>query len=526
MRKVKRHWTDRLLEGIAPRVAARRLQARQFLAMTEGGYKGGRRDRRPTRNWRPPESSADAAILPDLPDLRARSRDNARNMPLATGAIATNVTSVVGDGLVLQSTIDREALGLSEEQAEAWQRSAEREFHIASKTADWTRVQCFEELQALAFRSTLESGDVFAVRRFRRDAGDTYGTKLMLIEADRVSNPNRRQDTDQITAGIEFDGNGVPLACHVSDKHPGGQRVAGMNWARVPLRSNDGRPLVLHLYDRLRPEQTRGVPYLAPIIESVKQLGDYTDAEATAAVNSAMLFAFEKLPAAVDEEGNPVVGQREASDADNEVTLEDGALITLDPGSDIVVQAPGRPNSEFGNFYLAFLRAIGVALELPLEVLIKHFTASYSASRAALEMAWQFFRCRRTWLARRFCQPFYEWVLEEAVAFGRINAPGFFEDELIRQAWCGAMWIGPSRWSLDPGKDATADETDMRTGVKTLAQCIIERGGGDPDQKHQQRAREVNRRVRDKLEAPVGAAKPSAAEEPAPERDEDEEEEE
>jgi capsid protein len=62
---------------------------------------------------------------------------------------------------------------------------------------------------------------------------------------------------------------------------------------------------------------------------------------------------------------------------------------------------PARPNPEFDAFVMSILRQIGVGLEIPYEILIKHFTASYSASRAALETAWQFFRRRRTWLARR-----------------------------------------------------------------------------------------------------------------------------
>jgi capsid protein len=79
----------------------------------------------------------------------------------------------------------------------------------------------------------------------------------------------------------------VPQAYHVSDRIPAPPRRR-LKWERVPARDRDGRPPVLHLFDRLRPEQTRGVPYLAPVIEHLKQLGDYSDAEVTAAVVSAM----------------------------------------------------------------------------------------------------------------------------------------------------------------------------------------------------------------------------------------------
>src|SRR5690606_18975305 len=115
----------------------------------------------------------------------------------------------------------------------------------------------------------------------------------------------------------------------------------------------------------------------------------------------------------------------------------------------------------------------------PYEVLVSHFEASYSASRAALETAWQAFSGRRTWVARNFCQPTYEWFLAECVARGILKAPGFFDDPIRRAAWCGALWIGPARISLDPTKDAEAAKVWMNLGVKTLEEVTTETTGGD-----------------------------------------------
>src|SRR5690606_12542726 len=117
---------------------------------------------------------------------------------------------------------------------------------------------------------------------------------------------------------------------------------------------------------------------------------------------------------------------------------------------------PGRPNAGFDPFVLAVLRQIGVALELPYEVLIKHFTSSYSAARAALLDAWRFFRRRRAWLARKFCQPVYEAWLADAVATGLVDAPGFFADPVRRASWCGARWIGDAPGQIDPQKEVDA----------------------------------------------------------------------
>jgi capsid protein len=231
--------------------------------------------------------------------------------------------------------------------------------------------------------------------------GDVYGTKLQLIEADRVSAiPNRRRTPTRSPAASRS----TPTACRRLPHH---QQASGGNcaspaltWTRIPRAPRGGFP-VLHLFDRLRPELTRGVPYLAPVIEHLKQLGDYSDAEVTAAVVSAMSPVIETPPTRTI---TPMIGETRAPTLnDNEVKLGAGAVISL-AGREGNLANPSRPNAKFDRSS-GVLRQIGVALELPFELLIKHFTASYSASRAALEMAWQFFRKKRGALRWRFCQP-------------------------------------------------------------------------------------------------------------------------
>jgi lambda family phage portal protein len=487
---------DRFVGWVSPQRGLERLHARASLSamIGIGGYTGGARDRRPTKMWRPFAGSADSDTIPDLPALRTRSRDLVRNTPIATGAIATVVTNVVGDGLQLQPELDGDALGLHEAAVEAWEKTVSREWCHFSRTADFTRVQCLAELQALAFRAVLESGDVVIVRRWRLDPGDIYGTKLQLIEADRLSNPGlsnlsiKLENGNLSVGGVEVNADGVHVSYSISNRHPGEYLPAAMTWNTIPARTAAGEQVVLHLYDRLRPELTRGVPYLAPVVEHLKQLGDYSDAEVSAAVISAMMTVFVETP--TDDDANPPIGETDPQLDDNEVKLGNGAVISLNPGEKANLVNPTRPNSNFDPFVQAFLRQVGVALELPFELLVKHFTASYSASRAALEMAWQFFRRRRCWLAQAMCQVVYEWFLTEAVATGRIDAPGFFDDPVIRQAYCRAFWIGPNRVSVDPKKEAEADKLDIETGVKTRQQVCLERTGGEFDDKVAQLGKE------------------------------------
>ena len=122
---------------------------------------------------------------------------------------------------------------------------------------------------------------------------------------------------------------------------------------------------------------------------------------------------------------------------------------------------------------------IGAGLGIPYDVLVKEYNSSYSAARAALLDAWEEFRMRRTWFVDDFCQPVYEIWLSEAVARGRSIAPGFFDDPLIRAAWCSAQWIGPVQGSLDPLKEANAAVLKIQHGLKTHEQATMEDSGGD-----------------------------------------------
>ena len=84
----------------------------------------------------------------------------------------------------------------------------------------------------------------------------------------------------------------------------------------------------------------------------------------------------------------------------------------------------------------------------------------------------------------------YELWLAEAVARGRVIAPGFFDDPLLRAAWCGARWIGPVQGSLDPQKEVEAAILQTHHGFRTHEQVTREMGGGDWEENAEQLARE------------------------------------
>ncbi len=480
---------DKAIHYFDPIKGYQRQQARTMSALS-GSYSGAKRGGGTFKNWFTSSNDANADTLPDLPLLQSRSRDLVRNNPIACGAINTVTSSVVGSGLTLQSSIDAEFLGLSPEESAEWQKNTEREFKLFadSKNCDITRTQNFAGLQDLAFRSALENGDSFGLLPRVPVVGSPYSTRVQLIESDRICNEKDKRNSANLAGGIEIDQYGAPELLHVLKSHPGAIGATSRKWEKVRFfGAKTGRVNVIQLFDRRRIGQLRGVPYLAPVIEPLKQLSRYTDAELMAAVVSGLFTVFVKSEAGSDSllSGDDVVQKS------RDYELGAGSIIEGLPGDSIETIDAGRPNKEFSPFVDAILMQVGVALELPKEVLVKSFTSSYSAARASLLDAWKFFSKRRRVLATNFCQPVYEAWLEEAVSIGRVHAPGFFTDPLIRKAYCTALWHGDGPGAIDPYKEANAVEKRLSIRLTSLAEEKAAYDGGDWEQTVIQRKKEI-----------------------------------
>jgi len=490
---------DRVITHFSPAMGIARYNARlKVSAMQDTGYVGASQTLRSMRNWFTDSGSADELVVNELPTLRERSHDAFRNIPIATSAIRTGVTNVVGTGLKLNSMLDAQYLGMSDSKSTAWQNKTEREFRLfaESKDSDAARTLCFYEQQELMFLSALLSGDAFALLpMIPRRKSLPYDLRIKLVEGHQVSTPDYMQDGSRLAAGIEVDKYGAPVKYHMLDKHPGALDVAPKVWRAVPaFGERTGRRNVLHLFRPDRPGQRRGVPYLAPVLESLKQLGRYTQAELMAAVVGGMLTVFITSET-VSGFGNPTPGSETepsgtTAGTPQEYELGHGSMVGLAPGEKAETVSPGRPNSQFDPFFFAIVKQIGASLEQPVEILLKHFDSSYTASRAAFLQGWKFYQGRRAWLARGFCQPVYEEFLVEAITIGRIAAPGFFEDPAARVAYCRADWIGPTQGQIDPIKEVIAAQKRVENGFSTRAEETAALTGGDFEAKHRKRVKE------------------------------------
>lgn len=476
------------------------------------GEAGASWNKRAVKGFNAPSGSAHEDIDFHNFTMRQRARMLYMAAPVATSAIKTNRTNVIGVGLRLKSRIDREVLGLTPDQAEKWQKNTEREFSLWAsdkRACDATGMNNFYGLQQLALVSWLLSGDCIGIVKQRKTTRLLpYSLRVHLIEADRIATPTgsglgtsllyttgkNPDNGNTIYDGVEVDKDGMVVAYHIRSTYPFELGAPlRTEWARVlAYQEHTGLPNVLHVIDTERPDQYRGVSYLAQVIEPLLQLRRYTESELMAAVIESFFTAFIKTEASkeempfneVDEEA-----EREPKNP-NDYNMGPGQVNIMDPGEDVVFAEPKHPNGSFDKFAEAISSQVGAALEIPADLLLKKFNASYSASRAALLEAWKAFKMRREWFADDFCRPLYEIWMSEAVARGRIYAPGFFDNPAIHAAYLGSEWLGPSQGQLDPVKEITAEILACSEGFSTHEQSTIRLNGGQWDSNVEQLQRE------------------------------------
>lgn len=454
------NWLDRVVSSVAPATALRRAQARAAMAMLARSYEGARIGRR-TEGWVVAGTSANAEIGTALVRLRDRSRDMVRNNPYAAKAVQAVVSNLVGTGIMPRA---RAGLGAEFEDAAANDR-ADRLWARFAEACDADGLTDFSGLQALIVRTMVESGEcLLRIRERRLEDGLAVPLQLQILEPDHLD-AGKTGDLPGggfVLQGVEFDALGRRRAYWLYPVHPGEvamARKASFVSQSVPASS------VLHLFDRLRPGQVRGVPWFAPVILKLRDLDDYDDAELVRKKIEACFAAF--VTGSDDEE---TLG-RASADADGRrvESFEPGMIEYLAPGKDVKFATPSYAGG-YGEYMRVQLHAIAAGVGLTYELLTGDLSqVNYSSIRAGLiefrrrmeALQWQL-------LVPGLCRPVWQRFVAAAQAIGALP-----------EGIIDAEWTAPRFEAVDPLKDIQADILAVRGGLMTLKEAIA-RQGYDP----------------------------------------------
>jgi len=462
--------------------------------------------------FRVSKGSADRDLKFDRETIALRARNLYQNSAFAGALVNTIDTNVVGTGLKLRPTIPWNLLGIDREYADAWEKRTQELFEIwaSSKFCDAERKCDFHELQSLAIKTELISGDCFALTQYKKNAGP-FGLCIKLLEADRCQNPISVVDCQRLAQGIEVDENGMNVAYHFTKVPPFNieDYTYLFETVRVPAFDSFGYANVIHCFTPDRTDQRRGISALAPIISQIKQQERYQDAELLAAVVSAMFTVFlesNNQDEAGMLDGNVPDEERVGNDAGPKTPIElaPGAIVELPQGYKINPANPTRPNVNYKPFVDSIFCEAAARVGISYEVVLKQFNSSYNAVRAALlESKKTFGRVKHNFVSD-FCQPIYEKWLQQAIITGVIDAPGFMENPLARAMWSRCAWIGDSAFLLDPLKETQAIKMQLDEQLMSRDAAVAAITGGEYERTAHELAEE--KELRESLELPEPGA--------------------
>jgi lambda family phage portal protein len=465
------------------------------------------------KGWLVSYGSADRDISTDRRTLEKRSRSLYQNSLFSRAIISSFTTNVVGNGLSVRPDVYAEGLGMSEEEAKAWNRSTQIKFQMwaDSKFCDTERKNTFVQQQDLALKTQLISGDCFVLRNWI-SSPSPWGMCLKLLEGDRCINPFGVADTNKLTCGVETDDLGAPVAYYFSTVPP--YNVENYSeivpTERVAAFSDSGMPNVFHVFVSERPDQRRGISVLAPIIPALKQQEKYQDAELIAAVVSSMFTVFIKSSgseSAPDMEGNvPDPLKIEPAGPSSAIEMSPAGIVGLGENESIDIADPKRPNANYDAFVNSIFKEAAASLGLSSEVVLRKFETSYNAVRAAILESKKTFDRMRSNLVSDFCRPIYEAWLNESILMGLVKCPGY-EDPMIRLFWNKAQWIGDAPMMLDPLKETQAFKMQIDEQLKDRGSVARQMGNDDYDTIASNLAAEKALRTKLGLPEPGGVSK-------------------
>lgn len=479
--------------------ASARLMA--SVAIPRSAYAAADQGHQSLAGWMPPMQSADAEWLRDRNISIARIRDLERNEGWVSAGIDRQVDMLVGGALRLNSKPDAEALGISQDEAHALGRSIQSKWRAWAEDpifrCDSERQLPFAGLAGLAAREFVGVGESVAVLRWIERAGWPARTAVQIIDPDRLSNPNGAPDSETLRGGVEKDGDGAPIAYHIRREHPSdvfGLTADPFHWDRIErwdqVVPGWDRPKVLHLYDKRRPGQTRGISRFVANIVKTRLLSRYSENEVkTAAINATILgsiytelgaeYAAERLGNDAGQTNWSEFNTQRADFYKDRRVMEDARFLTLFPSDKLDLNVQPRQTAGYPAFQTAFLQAFAASLGISYEQLSMDWSrTNYSSARAALNEVWRGVQRLRAILVWGFALPVFAAWLEDAIDAGEVElpegAPDFYD---APAAYLRCEWIGPGRGFIDPVKEAQAAKMRQDGRISTLEREAAEQGG-------------------------------------------------
>jgi capsid protein len=325
----------------------------------------------------------------------------------------------------------------------------------------------------------------------------TDGTVRMVEAAEIVTPPKQIANGKKIVSGVEYDGNGAPVALWVANTPPGGDYSVRdhrrIEWDKLTLLRNPGHR---------RMNQTRGEPGLAATVRYMELIDDGIDATILAyraAVYTALVakvadpsqFTNSAIAqtAALDGASNPA-----ASGSPQELAWEPMGIMTIGKDEDITAIKPEHPSTAFEPFMKSLVRWVGSDPGVPLELtMLDASQTNYHGFKSAVGNAYRHF----AWIQYQLSEwltTLATWRIAMWIQSGELTAP---ED------WDAIEWRFAGPPIIDAKEEYEAVSLAFSQRFKSRAQCLQDIGYTGPVEDLDNQIQSELKDMRDKGIEPV-----------------------
>lgn len=473
--------------------------------------------------------------------LRARSWQSFIESEITQTVIKKYIIWAIGTGLRLRAEPETELLkltGVDTTESERFNEVTERYFKLwaKSKRASYNHMMTLDSTAKEVKKNAILGGDVLV-----RVIIKTEGVSVQVIDGGNVVSPISNPTGARINHGVEVDKNGKHVAFHVR------KSAGSFETERIAAYTSNGIEVAFMVYGaRYRTDDTRGIPLISVVLETLSKLERYKEATVGSAEERAkipyfikhelgavgenpltqnMMAAFSGITGDAEVDGRAPVSDDGKALARTVATTTNKQTFNLPPGSDIV-SLDSRNELMFKEFYDTNIDLICSALCIPPDVARSMYNSNFSASRAALKDWEHVLKVERADFTEQFYAKVYQVWLFYMVMSDKISAPGYAEafsrgDYQIVDAYSCCRFDGDKVPHIDPEKEVRAErlklgDTGANIPLTTVEDACERLDTGDSDSIVQQYSEEIKQSV--SLGIPISEAKLTApeAEPPAP----------
>lgn len=424
----------------------------------KGRYDAAQTDHTNARHWAQADGlSPDQANNPAVRRiLRNRSRYERANNTYINGMVDLMAESVIGTGPRLQFLDESPDVNAAMELL----------FN------QWFQGMGGPDKLLTGYISAIGDGEMFLVESNEFNQRSPVQLTYKLIEAERCTSGFQSNFGNNID-GVIINDAGTVVSYTFAKRAPGDR------FGIVVVDSRDLQAFsadqVIHLYKIARPEQHRGVPEIAAALPTGSMFRDFTLSTLSAARLAATYSGVLHTNSGAFDDDDSAGGENSSGEFESFDTfaLENGMLLTLPEGWEMKQAQAEHPTTTYSSFKREMISEGSRSLLMPYNVAAGDSSGFNFASGRLDRLTFQkTIKIRQSQVSERVM-----WIMFQKFFAEGLLIDGFFPNEVKVPGYQPLFtWFFDGDETIDPSKEATANDKNLKNGSTTHADIYGSRG--------------------------------------------------